>query len=73
MGPEYYTCSSSLTQDIRSETDKKLGAPFTVPPGSSILIIVLRQSAEMGDVFKKIKEADDASAAGLFIKNILPR
>ncbi|XP_006456710.1 hypothetical protein AGABI2DRAFT_78376 [Agaricus bisporus var. bisporus H97] len=30
-------------------------------------------SAEMNDVFKKIKENDDATAAGLFVKNILPK
>jgi hypothetical protein len=27
----------------------------------------------MGEIFRKIKEADDHAAAGLFIKNILPR
>jgi hypothetical protein len=34
---------------------------------------VIWQNAEMGEVFKRIKEANDQTAADLFVKAILPK
>jgi len=53
--------------------ESKVGYESLIANNTSSLKGTFRQHAEMGDIFKKIKDADDPTAASLFIENVLPR
>ena len=70
MGSKHHSHPSRVDAVLRGKTNQELGRLF--PQTACTGADGTRQSSEMSDVFRKIKEVPEKEAAELFGNKILP-